>query len=136
MFTKNILNQIKFETKFHNFIELNKTKHNIIFDQKILSDDISKEDLNKEKEIYMAQAQESGKPEEIIQKMVEGKIKKYVSEVTLIDQPFVKDSEVSVGKLLEQNDNQILSFYRLEVGEGVEKKDENFADEVMAQIKK
>ena len=100
------------------------------------SDDISKEDLNKEKEIYMAQAQESGKPEEIIQKMVEGKIKKYVSEVTLIDQPFVKDSEVSVGKLLEQNDNQILSFYRLEVGEGVEKKDENFADEVMAQIKK
>ena len=100
------------------------------------SDDISKEDLNKEKEIYMAQAKESGKPEEIIQKMVEGKIKKYVSEVTLIDQPFVKDSEVSVGKLLEQNDNQILSFYRLEVGEGVEKKDENFADEVMAQIKK
>ena len=68
--------------------------------------------------------------------MVEGKIKKYVSEVTLIEQPFVKDSEISVGKLLEQNDNQILSFYRLEVGEGVEKKDENFADEVMAQIKK
>ena len=53
-----------------------------------------------------------------------------------MDQPFVKDSEISVGKLLEQNDNQILSFYRLEVGEGVEKKDENFADEVMAQIKK
>jgi len=100
------------------------------------SDDISKEDLNKEKEIYMAQAQESGKPEEIIQKMVEGKIKKYVSEVTLIEQPFVKDSEISVGKLLEQNDNQILSFYRFEVGEGIEKKDENFADEVMAQIKK
>ena len=73
---------------------------------------------------------------EIIEKMVEGKIKKYVSEVTLIEQPFVKDSEISVGKLLEQNDNQILSFYRLEVGEGVEKKDENFADEVMAQIKK
>ena len=84
----------------------------------------------------MAQAQESGKPKEIIEKMVEGKIKKYVSEVTLIEQPFVKDSEISVGKLLEQNDNQILSFYRLEVGEGVEKKDENFADEVMAQIKK
>ncbi len=100
------------------------------------SDDISTEDLNKEKEIYMAQAQDSGKPQEIIQKMVEGKLKKYVSEVTLIDQPFVKDSEVSVGKLLEQNDNQILSFYRFEVGEGIEKKDENFADEVMAQIKK
>ena len=84
----------------------------------------------------MAQAQESGKPKEIIEKMVEGKIKKYVSEVTLIEQPFVKDSEISVGKLLEQNDNQILSFYRFEVGEGIEKKDENFADEVMAQIKK
>ena len=84
----------------------------------------------------MAQALESGKPKEIIEKMVEGKIKKYVSEVTLIEQPFVKDSEISVGKLLEQNDNQILSFCRFEVGEGVEKKDENFADEVMAQIKK
>ena len=98
--------------------------------------DISQKDLNKEREIYLAQAKESGKPEDIIKKMVDGKIKKYISEVTLIDQKFVKDSEVTVGKLLEKNNNEILSFYRLEVGEGVEKKDENFADEVMAQIKK
>ena len=87
-------------------------------------------------EIFLAQAKESGKPEDIIQKMVDGKIKKYISEVTLIDQKFVKDNEVTVGKLLEKNNNEILSFYRLEVGEGVQKKDENFADEVMAQIKK
>ena len=98
--------------------------------------DISQKDLNKEREIFLAQAKESGKPEDIIQKMVDGKIKKYISEVTLIDQKFVKDNEVTVGKLLEKNNNEILSFYRLEVGEGVEKKDENFADEVMAQIKK
>ena len=100
------------------------------------SNDISPEDLDKEREIYLAQAKESGKPEDIVQKMVDGRIKKYISEVTLIDQAFVKDNEVTIGKLLENNDNNILSFYRLEVGEGVEKKDENFADEVMAQIKK
>ncbi len=100
------------------------------------ADDISPEDLNREREIYLAQAKESGKPEDIIQKMVDGKIKKYISEVTLVDQKFVKDSEITIGKLLEKNKNKILSFYRLEVGEGIEKKDENFADEVMAQIKK
>jgi len=100
------------------------------------SNDISPEDLDKEREIYLAQAKESGKPEDIVQKMVDGRIKKYISEVTLIDQAFVKDNEVTIGKLLENNNNNILSFYRLEVGEGVEKKDENFADEVMAQIKK
>ena len=100
------------------------------------SNDISPEDLDKEREIYLAQAKESGKPEDIVQKMVDGRIKKYISEVTLIDQAFVKDNEVTIGKLLEDNNNNILSFHRLEVGEGVEKKDENFADEVMAQIKK
>jgi elongation factor Ts len=100
------------------------------------SNDISPEDLDKEREIYLAQAKESGKPEDIVQKMVDGRIKKYISEVTLIDQAFVKDNEVTIGKLLENNNNNILSFHRLEVGEGVEKKDENFADEVMAQIKK
>ncbi len=100
------------------------------------SNDISPEDLDKEREIYLAQAKESGKPEDIVQKMVDGRIKKYISEVTLIDQAFVKDNEVTIGKLLENNNNNIQSFHRLEVGEGVEKKDENFADEVMAQIKK
>jgi elongation factor Ts len=99
-------------------------------------DDISKENIEKEREIYEAQAQDSGKPENIIEKMVDGKIKKYISEVTLVSQPFVKDNDITIKNLLEKHDNNILSFYRMEVGEGIEKKDENFADEVMAQIKK
>jgi len=100
------------------------------------ANDISKNDLEKEREIYMAQAKESGKPENIIQKMVDGKIKKYISEVTLVDQTFVKDNDITISELLKKNDNNVLSFCRMEVGEGIEKKDENFADEVMAQIKK
>ena len=99
-------------------------------------DDISKENIEKEREIYEAQAQDSGKPENIIEKMVDGKIKKYISEVTLVSQSFVKDNDITIKNLLEKHDNNILSFYRMEVGEGIEKKDENFADEVMAQIKK
>ena len=100
------------------------------------ANDISKNDLEKEREIYMAQAKESGKPENIIQKMVDGKIKKYISEVTLVDQTFVKDNDITISELLKKNNNNVLSFHRMEVGEGIEKKDENFADEVMAQIKK
>ena len=100
------------------------------------ANDIPQEDLEKEREIFVAQAKESGKPDDIIQKMVDGKLKKYISEVTLVDQTFVKDNEITISKLLKKHDNSVLSFYRLEVGKGVEKKDENFADEVMAQIKK
>ena len=100
------------------------------------ANDIPQDVLDKEREIFVAQAKESGKPDDIIQKMVDGKLKKYISEVTLIDQTFVKDNEITISRLLEKHDNSVLSFYRLEVGEGVEKKDENFADEVMAQIKK
>ena len=100
------------------------------------ANDIPQDVLDKEREIFVAQAKESGKPDDIIQKMVDGKLKKYISEVTLVDQTFVKDNEITISKLLEKHDNSVLSFYRLEVGEGVEKKDENFADEVMAQIKK
>ena len=59
----------------------------------------------------MAQAKESGKPEDIAQKMVEGKIKKYISEVTLLNQPFVKDNDIKISDLLDKNDNKILSFY-------------------------
>ncbi len=100
------------------------------------SKDISKEDLEKEKEIYIAQASESGKPKDIIEKMVEGKVKKYISEVTLLEQFFVKDNELTISNLLRKHNNNILSFYRMEVGEGIDKKNENFADEVMAQLKK
>ena len=96
---------------------------------------ISQVVLDKEKEIFKAQAKESGKPENILEKMVEGKINKYISEVTLLNQKFVKDNEINIHTLLKNNNNKIISFFRMEVGEGIEKKDENFADEVMAQIK-
>ena len=96
---------------------------------------ISQVVLDKEKEIFKAQAKESGKPEDILEKMVEGKINKYISEVTLLNQKFVKDNEINIQTLLKNNNNKIISFFRMEVGEGIEKKDENFADEVMAQIK-
>ena len=96
---------------------------------------ISQAVLDKEKEIFKAQAKDSGKPENILEKMVEGKINKYISEVTLLNQKFVKDNEINIQTLLKNNNNNIISFFRMEVGEGIEKKDENFADEVMAQIK-
>ena len=100
------------------------------------SEGISVKNLEQEKEIFTAQANESGKPQDIIKKMVDGKMKKYIAEVTLVNQNFVKDSEITVEELLKKNNNNVLSFFRMEVGEGIEKKDENFADEVMAQIKK
>lgn len=91
--------------------------------------------LDKEREIISAQAAESGKPAEIVEKMVEGRLKKYLGEVTLLGQPFVKDPDVTVAKLLSKAGAEVLEFVRLEVGEGVEKKEENFADEVMAQVR-
>lgn len=97
--------------------------------------DVSKEALDKEREIFSAQAAESGKPENIIEKMVEGRIKKFLKEVTLLGQPFVKDPDQTVEQLLKANNASVKRFVRYEVGEGIEKKEENFADEVMAQIK-
>ncbi len=93
------------------------------------------ETLDKEKDIFKAQALESGKPEAIVDKMIEGRIRKYLEEVTLLGQPFVKDPDQSVEKLLKQSGAQVLSFLRVEVGEGIEKKTENFAEEVMAQVR-
>ncbi len=89
----------------------------------------------KEREIAEAQAAESGKPPEIITKMVEGRIRKWLGEVTLVGQPFVKDPDVKVGKLLKDQGATVVAFRRYEVGEGIEKKQENFADEVMAQVR-
>jgi len=91
--------------------------------------------IEKEREIYAAQAAESGKPDNIIEKMVEGRLKKFLNEITLLGQPFVKDPDINVGKLLKNNSASIVSFERMEVGEGIEKKSENFAEEVMAQVK-
>lgn len=91
--------------------------------------------LEKEREIYRAQANESGKPAAIIEKMVNGRVAKFVNEVTLLGQPFVKDPDITVGKLLKSRAASVAAFLRLEVGEGIEKKTGNFADEVMAQAR-
>ena len=96
---------------------------------------VAKEILDKEREIYMAQAQESGKPAEIIEKMVEGRIKKYIKEITLLGQSFVKDPEQSIEKILKSAEAKVISFVRYEVGEGIEKRSDNFAEEVMSQAK-
>jgi len=91
--------------------------------------------IEREREIFTAQARDSGKPENIIEKMIEGRIRKFLGEITLLGQSFVKDPDLTVGKLLAQADAQVRRFERMELGEGIEKKSENFADEVMAQVK-
>jgi elongation factor Ts len=91
--------------------------------------------LEKEKDIFRAQALESGKPAEIMDKIIDGRVRKYMEEITLLGQPFVKDVEVTVEKLLGRASAKIHRFSRVEVGEGIEKKQENFADEVMAQVR-
>jgi len=91
--------------------------------------------LAKEREIFSAEAASSGKPDNIIEKMVEGKINKYLKEVTLLGQPFVKDPDQTIEKLLESAKSSVESFVRYELGDGIEKKVDNFAEEVMAQAK-
>jgi len=90
--------------------------------------------LETEKRIFTEQAAESGKPPEIIEKMIGGRINKFLKEITLVGQPFVKDDKQTVGQLLKAASASVVSFTRYEVGEGIEKKVENFADEVMKQI--
>ena len=92
------------------------------------------ETLERERRIYAEQAAESGKPADIVEKMVSGRVAKFLKEITLVGQPFVKDDKISVGKLLDKAGAKVTSFVRFEVGEGIEKKQENFADEVMKQI--
>ncbi len=101
----------------------------------VSEDQVPAELLEKEKDIIRAQAQESGKPADIIEKMMTGRIKKYLNEVTLLGQPFVKDPDVTVAKLLDKAGAKVLRFERVELGEGIEKKQENFAEEVMAQVR-
>jgi len=91
--------------------------------------------IEKEKEIFSAQAAESGKPAEIIEKMVTGRIAKFLKEITLVGQPFVKDPDQTIAKLLASKGAEVVRFTRLEVGEGIEKKEEDFVAEVMAQAK-
>lgn len=101
----------------------------------VSEDQVSAELIQKEREIFSAQAAESGKPADIIEKMVDGRIKKFLAEVTLLGQPFVKDDGVTVGQLVKSKGNSVNGFVRFEVGEGIEKKEENFAEEVMAQVR-
>ncbi len=96
--------------------------------------EVPAEFIEKEKGILIAQAQDSGKPPEIIEKMIQGRLKKFLAEVTLVEQPFVKDPDQTVGKLLASAGATISGFIRYEVGEGIEKKVEDFAAEVASQL--
>lgn len=98
------------------------------------SSDVPAEILDKEREIYTTQAEDSGKPPEIIAKMVEGRVKKYLAEVSLVDQPFVKDPNQKIGALVKDAGVEVVSFVRYEVGEGIEKDTTDFAAEVAAQL--
>ena len=91
--------------------------------------------LDKEREILTDQTKAEKKPPEIIAKMVEGRLRKYLAEVTLLGQPFVKDEDVTVEKLLKKAGAKVVQFVRYEVGAGIEKKQDDFVGEVMAQVK-
>ena len=97
--------------------------------------DVPADVLAKEREIYTTQAQNSGKPPEIVEKMVEGRVKKYLAEVSLVDQPFVKDPSQKIGQLAGSVGASVVDFVRYEVGEGIEVEEEDFAAEVAAQLK-
>ena len=96
---------------------------------------VPQERLDKEMEILKVQAMNEGKPEAIAEKIVQGRIGKFYSEICLVEQEFVKNPDIKVSELLKQNNSEIVEFARLEKGEGIEKKEENFAEEVMKQIK-
>ena len=98
-------------------------------------DDIDKDVLEREKAIYQNQAQDSGKPQDIMDKMVDGKIKRFLSEVSLISQNFVKDPDITVQEYLEKGGATIVEFVRLKVGEGIEVETKDFAEEVAEQLK-
>ncbi len=98
------------------------------------ADGVPAEDVERERRIFSEQAAQEGKPPEIVEKMVAGRLRKYLGEITLLGQSFVKDPDVSVGKLLENQGATVNAFIRLEVGEGIEKKQEDFAAEVAAQV--
>lgn len=101
----------------------------------VAPENMPEELIAKEREIFTAQAQESGKPAEIIEKMIDGRIRKYLSENSLTEQPFVKDPDTTVGKLVKAAGAKIVSFSRFEVGEGIVVEKVDFADEVAAQLK-
>ncbi|MBT3529829.1 MAG: elongation factor Ts [Gammaproteobacteria bacterium] len=99
----------------------------------VRAEDVPEDVLAKESEIYAAQARESGKPEEIIEKMISGRLRKYVAEVSLMEQAFVKDPDTTIANLLKEAGADIVKFVRYEVGEGIEKEEIDFAEEVAQQ---
>ena len=98
-------------------------------------DQVPADAIATEREIFTAQAKESGKPQDIIDKMIEGRISKFMDEVSLLGQPYVKDPNKKVAQLLKEKQAEVVSFIRFEVGEGIEKKEDNFVEEVMAQVR-
>ncbi|MDF1630117.1 MAG: translation elongation factor Ts [Alcanivoracaceae bacterium] len=102
----------------------------------VSGDQVPADVLDKEKEIIRAQPDMAGKPEEIVEKMLGGRISKFLKEVSLLDQPFVKNPDTSVGKLVKDAGAEVTGFIRLVVGEGIEKEETDFAAEVMAQVNK
>ncbi|MBN2700552.1 MAG: elongation factor Ts [Methylothermaceae bacterium] len=103
--------------------------------QCVSEEDVSADTLEKERAIFTAQAEDSGKPANIIEKMVEGRLRKFLQEITLLGQPFVKDPDQNVGELLHKEGAKVVRFVRFEVGEGIEKAEADFAEEVMAQVR-
>ncbi|WP_017548535.1 translation elongation factor Ts [Salinicoccus carnicancri] len=102
----------------------------------VSKDDVSQEELAHEREVLKQQALNEGKPENIVDKMVEGRMRKYLEEICIVDQPFVKDSDQTVEQFLKSKGGTLKNFIRFEVGEGIEKREENFADEVLGQVNK
>jgi elongation factor Ts len=98
--------------------------------------EVDQETLEHEKHVLTQQALQEGKPANIVEKMVVGRLNKFLQDICLVDQPFVKDTDQKVSQYLKSNQNEVLSFIRLEVGEGIEKKEEDFAAEVAAQVRK
>ncbi|MFL2779617.1 MAG: translation elongation factor Ts [Gammaproteobacteria bacterium] len=100
----------------------------------VSSEDLDEKLINKEEEIILAQVADSNKPQEILEKMVSGRLEKFKSEVSLLSQPFVKDPSQKIQKLLSENSTQVLEFFRYELGEGIEVKKMDFAEEVKSQL--
>ncbi|PTG55944.1 elongation factor Ts [Staphylococcus chromogenes] len=101
----------------------------------VSSDQVSKEEINHEREVLKQQALNEGKPENIVEKMVEGRLRKYLQEICAVNQDFVKNPDQTVEEFLKSKGGQLVDFVRYEVGEGLEKREENFADEVKGQMK-
>ena len=103
----------------------------------VSADQVSDDTIAKEKEIFLAQQEDkiNGKPADIVEKMIAGRVGKFLAEVTLLGQPFIKDDKMTIAQLVASKGNNALRFTRFEVGEGIEKKEENFAEEVMAQVR-